>query len=31
MNFETKAKLSDVILDNSDETNQWISQIKELI
>ena len=31
MNFETKAKLSDVILDNSDETNQWISKIKELI
>ncbi len=31
MDFETKTKLSDVILDNSDETNQWINKIKELI
>ena len=31
MSFETKTKLSDVILDNSNKTNQWISQIKELI
>ena len=31
MNFEAKTNLSDVILDNSDETNQWINKIKELI
>ncbi len=31
MHFETKTKLSDVILDNSDETNQWVKKIKELI
>ncbi len=31
MNFEAKTKLSDVILDNSDKTNQWINKIKELI
>ena len=31
MNFESKTNLSDVILDNSDETNQWINKIKELI
>ena len=31
MNFETKTKLSNVILDNSDKTNQWINKIKELI
>ena len=30
-NFETKTKFSDVILDNSDKTNQWINKIKELI
>ena len=31
LNFEAKTKLSDVILDNSDESNQWINKIKELI
>ena len=31
MNFDEKTKLSDVILDNSDETNKWINKIKELI
>ena len=31
MNFEAKAILSDVILDNSDKTKQWINKIKELI
>ena len=31
LNFEAKQKLSDVILDNSDDTNQWIYKIKELI
>ena len=30
-NFEAKTKFSNVILDNSDETNQWINKIKELI
>ena len=30
-NFEAKTKLSDVILDNSDDTNQWINKLKELI
>ena len=31
LNFEEKAKFSDVILDNSDDQNQWIYKIKELI
>ncbi len=31
MNFEEKTKLSNVILDNSDKTNQWINKINELI
>ena len=31
MNFEAKAILSNVILDNSDKTKQWINKIKELI
>ena len=31
MNFEAKTKFSDVILDNSDKTKQWINKIKELI
>ena len=30
-NFEAKTRFSDVILDNSDETNQWKNTIKELI
>ena len=31
LNFEEKTKLSDVILDNSDNLNKWKSKIKELI
>ena len=31
LKFEEKTKMSDIILDNSDETNQWINKIKELI
>ena len=31
LNFEAKTKLSDVILDNSDNRNQWIFKIKGLI
>ena len=31
LNFEEKTKFSDVILDNSDDQNQWIHKIKELI
>ena len=31
LNFEEKTKFSDVILDNSDETTQWINKVKELI
>ena len=31
LNFEEKTKFSDVILDNSDDKNQWINKIKELI
>ena len=30
-NFNEKTKLSDVILDNSDETKLWINKIQELI
>ena len=30
-NFAAKTKLSDVILDNSDETNQWMKKIRDLI
>ena len=29
--YEAKTKLSDVILDNSHKTNQWMNTIKELI
>ena len=31
LSFEEKRKLSDVILDNSDDQNKWINTIKELI
>ena len=31
LNFEAKTKFSDVILDNTDDSNQWINKIKELI
>ena len=31
LNFESKTKFSDVILDNSDQTNQWQKTIKEII
>ena len=31
LSFEEKRKLSDVILDNSDNQNKWISTIKELL
>ena len=31
LNFEEKLKFSDVILDNSDNQNQWVKKIKELI
>ena len=31
LNFEEKLKFSDVILDNSDDQNQWVKKIKELI
>ena len=31
LNFETKSKLSDIILDNSDKQSRWINQIKKLI
>ena len=31
LNFEDKSKLSDVILDNSDDRNRWIEEVKELI
>ncbi len=31
LNFAEKTKFSNVILDNSDETNQWKNTIKELI
>ena len=31
LNFEAKTKLSDVILDNSDDKNLWINKIRELI
>ena len=31
LSFEEKRKLSDVILDNSDDQNKWISTIKELL
>ncbi len=29
--FEEKSKLSDIILDNSDDQNQWINTIRELL
>ena len=31
LNFEEKRKLSDIILDNSDEQNKWINTIRELL
>jgi len=31
MNYEAKIELSDVILDNSDKTDQWINKIENLI
>ena len=31
MGFEEKRKLSDIILDNSDDQNKWINKIKELL
>ena len=31
LSFEEKRKLSDVILDNSDDQNKWINTIKELL
>ena len=31
ISFEVKRKLSDVILDNSDDQNKWINTIKELL
>ena len=31
LNFEAKTKLSDVILDNSDDKNRWIDKIREII
>ena len=31
LTFEAKTKLSDVILDNSDDRNRWIDKVKDLI
>ena len=31
LSFEEKSKLSDIILDNSDDQNKWINTIRELI
>jgi len=31
LSFEEKSKLSDIILDNSDDQNKWIDTIKELL
>ena len=31
LSFEEKRKLSDIILDNSDDQNKWINTIKELL
>ena len=31
LSFEEKRKLSDIILDNSDDQNKWINKIRELI
>jgi len=31
LSFEEKSKLSDIILDNSDDQNKWINTIKELL
>ena len=31
LNFEEKRKLSDIILDNSDDQNKWIDTIRELL
>ena len=31
LSFEEKRKLSDIILDNSDDQNKWIKKIRELL
>ena len=31
LSFEKKSKLSDIILDNSDDQNKWIDTITELL
>ena len=31
LSFEEKRKLSDIILDNSDDQNKWINTIRELL
>jgi len=31
LNFEEKSKLSDIILDNSDDQNKWINTLRELL
>ena len=31
LSFEEKSKLSDIILDNSDDQNKWIKRIRELL
>jgi len=31
LSFEDKRKLSDIVLDNSDDQNKWIDTIKELL
>ena len=31
MKFEEKRKLSDIILDNSNDQQQWINKIEEII
>jgi len=31
LSFEEKIKLSDIILDNSDDQNKWIKTIRELL
>ena len=31
LSFEEKSKLSDIILDNSDNQNKWINTLRELL
>ena len=31
LSFEEKRKFSDIILDNSDDQNKWIKEIRELL